>query len=155
MKIYYVNKDFIDFTGFKEEDVLLSDVQNIFYGNMADFVKDIIVEHLNAEEPSYFIIRGKTNYDYCYWGLVKITPFQSKLNNELRYLIEIKMLPVNAIEKVEKVFDTVEKVYESAGKDFAKKYFEGFLEERGQTFEEFVIDLLGVKKKKIDKYFNM
>jgi hypothetical protein len=155
MKIYYVNKEFMDFTGLDEDKILLQDFQEIIYGNMADLVREIIAEHLNPEEPTYFIIRGKTNFDYCYWGLLKITPFQSKLSGELRYLIEIKMLPVNAVMEAEKVFDTVEKVYENAGKEFAKKYFEGFLEEKGVSFEDYILEILGTSKKKVDKFFRI
>ncbi len=154
-KIYYVNDDFVKFTGFEADSVLLKELHEVIPDTMPELFKEILLAHLKDDEPSYYVIKGKTNKGYCYWGLMRVTTFQSKLNNEFRYLVEIKMLPTNAVLEGEKVFDTVEKVYENAGAEFAKKYFEGFLEEKNQTFEEFILSILGVNKKKLEKYFKI
>jgi PAS domain S-box-containing protein len=155
LKIYYVNDDFLEFTGFSADEVLLKDLTEVVSAEMNDLFKEILIQNLKSDNSTYFIQESKTKQGDTFWSLMRVTPFKSKMNNEDRFLVEIKMLPVNAIEETEKVFNTVKKIYNNAGKDYAKKYFEGFLEERNQTFEEFVIDLLGVKKKRVDKYFNM
>ncbi len=155
LKVYYVNKDFTDFTGFSEEEILLKPLPEILPFSIKEVYKKIILSHLPDEDPSYLILKGKTKSGECYWGLMRITSFHSKLSGETRYLLEIKMLPVDAIMRANDIFDKVEKVYESAGPEYGEKFFLGFLEERNQSFEDFIIEILGVKKKKLDKYFKI
>jgi len=155
MSIYYVNDDFERITGINTEEALLRDFFEIIPYSMQDLFKEVFFQNLKENEPSYFIIKGKTKDGQCYWGLMRVSPFKSKLTDQLRYLIEIKMLPHNAINESEKIFSVIEKVYENAGKTFAKKYFDGFLEDNNVDFETYIFNTLGASKKKIDKYFNL
>ncbi len=155
LKIYYVNDDFLKFTGFDESQILLHEITDVLPDTMPDLYREMFAANIKPDQVSYFIIKGKTADNDNYWGLLRITPFESKLNGEKRYLVEIKMLPLNAVKAAGKVFETVEKIYDNTGMKFAKKYLEGFLEEKNMDFEKFIFDILGVSKKKVDKYFKI
>jgi len=154
-RIYYVNDDFVKTTGIDADEALLKELTEILPYSMPDLFKEIIQQNVKDDERSYYIIKGKTKEGDCYWGLMRLTPFTSKLNGEKRFLVEVKMLPNNAVEEAAQVFSTIEKVHENAGKDFAMKYFEGYLEDRNVNFDEYIFKTLGVSKKKIDKYFEL
>ena len=154
-KIYFVNDNFTHITGINAEQALLKNLTEILPFSMADLFHDVVKENIKENEPSYYILKGKTKHGDCYWGLMRITPFYSKLNGEKRYLFEIKMLPHNAEEESEKIYDVIEKVYLNAGHDFAKKYFEGYLEDQNTDYEGFIFKTLGTNKKKIKKYFEI
>jgi len=155
MSVYFVNDDFSKVTGLQPEHVVLKSLSEVLPSTLPDLFEEIIRKNIRDDEPSFFIVKGKTLTGECYWALARITPYVSKLNGEKRYKIEMKMLPNNAVQEIDKMYTTIEKVYENAGKDFALKYFEGFLEDRNQTFDDYIFDTLGAGKKKIHKYFEI
>jgi len=53
----------------------------------------------------YFIFKGSIKNDECYWSFVKVTQIFNEKNELSGSLLEGKMLPTVAINKIERLFD--------------------------------------------------
>ncbi len=70
-------------------------------------------------------------------------------------MIEGKLLPSVAVEKIEKMFSVLTEIENNAGKEASLKYFNGYLEEKEMNINEFVLAIADVNEKKAEKYFEI
>ncbi len=153
-RVMYVNNYLTEFTGYKVHELILKDFSILFDIDMPKMALDKLIELVENEPKAFFIYKGKTKSGECYWGLLKST--QRIVDNELTgYNFEIKMLPAVSISKIDKLFDIIREIENNAGLDAANKYFEGYLEEKGMSFNDFIFDVTEINEKKADQYFSI
>ncbi len=154
-RILYVNDYFSEVTHFKVSDVILKDFDILLHPSMPKLAKEKLDETAHEFEEFYFIYKGITKEGDCYWALVKVTQRFNEHNEFIGYLLEVKMLPTAAIKKVEKLYNVLSEIEKNAGIEAAKKYFDGFIEEKNMNFKEFILALIEVDEKKALKYFEI
>jgi PAS domain S-box-containing protein len=154
-KILYVNNYFSQVTGFKIHEIILKDLEEIMHPDMPKMAKRRILNLGDAEKINYFIVKGKTADNGCYWGFVKMTREYNEYNEVKGYLFEVKMLPIGTIEKIDKLYDILREIENNAGIDAADKYLDGYLEEKNYSFNDFILAITEVDYKKIEKYFEI
>ncbi len=154
-RILYVNDYFTNVTNFKVSDVILKDFNYILDPSMPKLAKDKLDEVAHQFEEFYFIYKGITKNEDCYWGFVKVTQRFNDQNEFVGYLLEVKMLPTAAINKIDKLYNVLSEIEKNAGIEAAKKYLDGFIEEKNMNFNEFMLALVEVDEKKAQKYFEI
>ena len=155
-KILYVNNYFSEFTGFGVSDVILKDFNLLLDTSMPKLTEEMLKDLSKQYNSFHFIFKGSMNADSCYWGFVRVSKTTNEETGEVKgLLIEIKMLPTTAITKVEKMYEVITEIEKNAGIDAAKKYFNGYLEERNIDFEEYILSLVEIDGKKAEAYFDI
>ncbi len=154
-RILYVNDYFTNITGYKVSDIILKELQTILDTSMPKMTVNKLEDIENQFEHSYFIFKGRTKDGDCYWSFAKITQRFNAQNEFEGYLIEGKTAPVAAVQKVSKLYAVLKEIEDNAGIDASVKYFNGFIEEKGLNFNEFILALAQVNEKKAEKYFEI
>ncbi len=153
-KVIYADDNFLQFTGLDISDIIYRDFAKICHSGEESPLRDIIVDQMHNKEETYFAIQGATaDPETYYWGLVQ--SIKEMKNGKERYVWNIKMFPQSSAVYLEDLLNKVFEIHKNAGRDFAVKYLQGFLEDKGKTYEEFILDTLGISKKKLRKYFNI
>jgi len=152
--VLYVNNYFSQVTQLNISDVILKDLSNFFDYNMPKMASKLIFEELQKND-SYIIYKGHVKGNGCYWGFVKSTTEYNNQNEIKGYLLEVKMLPLKAISKIEKLYDILNEIEKNAGVSAAEKYFYGFIEDKGMTLENFIFNIAEVNEKQAEKYFQI
>ena len=153
--ILYVNNYFTEVTKFKVSELILKDFNTILDPSMPKMLKDYLKDISVDTDTFYFIYKGSVKNGGCYWSFVKVEPYFNEQNELSGFLLEGKMLPLVAVEKIEKLFSILKEIENNAGMEAAKKYFEGFLEEKDLSFNDFILALTEVNEKKALKYFEI
>ena len=153
--ILYVNSYFTEVTNLKVHELILQDFNKILDEDMPAFTIKKIMSNLSEKPKSYFILKGKTKDNNCFWGYVRATQ-EFKDNGELKgYLLEIKMLPFAAIEKIGHLYEILKEIGNNAGLAAAEKYLDGYLEDRNMDLDSFIFNITGTNEKKVEKYFEI
>ncbi len=153
--IVYVNNYFSEVTGFKISDIIMKDFAFIVDPSMPRIHLDTFEELAKTKDSFYFIFKGVNKDGSCYWSFAKISRRYNEAGENVGWLIEGKMLPEPAVAKITKLFEVLKEIENNAGVEAAKKYFEGFLEEKNMDFNEFVLAIAGVTEKKALQYFEI
>jgi len=153
--ILYANNYFSIVTKYQIHEIILKDMENILHDEMPDIAKQILLDYGKIEPINYFIIKGKTKDNDCYWGFVKMNQDLDEYNEVKSYSLEIKLLPNPAISKIEKLFEILREIEKNAGKKTAQKYLEGYLEEKNLSFKDYIFDVTEINEKKAEKYFEI
>ncbi len=154
-KIIYANQYFNEVAGFKISDIILKDLAYIVDPSMPKILLDKLEELEQNHELFYYIYKGLTKDGDCYWSFAKITSRYNEEGENIGWLIEGKMLPDVAISKIVKLFEVLKEIENNAGTEAAKKYFEGFIEEKNLNFNEFILAVTGVTEKKALQYVDI
>ena len=152
-RIIFVDDAYLEFTGFDIADLILEPFHKLMFLGDNVFFR-IFTKNVLDGESRYFIALMRKNNGRCFWALLKSTKYEHS-GGTYRYLIEIKMLPIASVEKIKNIADSVLKIEEEVGIDYAEKYFDGFLEDKGINFTDFVYQLLETGPKQLEKYFKL
>ncbi len=154
-RIQYFNPYFTEFTGYKISEKILKDFSSIFEDNTPVTSFELLLNEIKTNPKSYFTYKGKTKSGDCYWGFLKSTQRLSDNNELIGYDMEVKLLPSNATSIFENMYSIISEIEKNAGKNAAKKYLEGYLEDKGMNFKDFVLKSVDIDEKKAEKYFSI
>ena len=154
-RILYVNPYFTEFTGFKVSDIILKDFETIVHPSMPKMMIEKLNEIAQQYGSFYFIHKGLLKDGGCYWSFIRVTQRINEQNEFSGYLLEGKMLPEIAIQKVDKLVDVIKEIENNAGIKAALNYFDGFIEDKGLEFNDFILSLTEVSPKKALQYFEI
>jgi len=154
--ILYVNSYFTEVTNLKVHELILQDFNKILDEDMPAFAIKKIMDIIAEQPKSYFIIKGKTKDDNnCFWGFVRATHELNEDHEIKSYLLEIKMLPFSAIEKISHLYEILKEIGNNAGMEAAEKYLNGYLEDRHMDIESYIFNITETNEKKVEKYFEI
>ena len=154
-RILYVNDYFSSISNFKVSEIILKDLYAILDTSMPKITLDLLEKSADEFPKFYAVLKGKIKDGGCFWSFVRVSQRFNQNNEFSGFLIEGKLLPAVAIQKIEKLFNILSEIENNAGKDAALKYFNGFLEEKGVNFNEFILAIAEVNEKKAEKYFEI
>jgi len=154
-KIMYVNNYFTEVTNFKVHELILKEFINLLSEDMPKFAQEYVLDFAQEYPVGYFIIKGNVKGGDCYWGVARISQELNEMNEVKGYLLEIKMLPSTTIDKIDKLYEVLKEIENNAGMKAAEKYFNGYLEEKGYTLNDFVLNVTEINEKQAGKYFEI
>lgn len=142
--IKFINKSYTDVTGFSEKDLIGQSHEIIQHPKMPGSILERAWNAINDNQHQYLISKNITKNGEYFWTIADI---HSKINNQGTIYIRRKYLPHDLKEEFEKLYEVLYGIENSgAGKEVAKKYLKGYWEERGTTFDKYIIDKFGGEK---------
>jgi len=153
--ILFVNNYFSEITKFKVSEIILKDFTSILDEEMPKIAAKVILDGLNKNKKSYQILKIKAKDSECFWSLVRGTQEFDNESYLKGFLLEGKMLPSTAIERINKLHEVINEIEKNVGDKAAEKYLNGYLEEKNVSFNELILKMCEIDDKKADKYFEI
>ena len=144
--IKYINKSYTDITGFSEKDLIGQSHEIIQHPKTPNSILERVWDAINDNKHQYLISKNITKNGEYFWTIADI---HSKINenNVGTIFIRRKYLPNDLKDEFEKLYEVLYGIENSGGgKEVAKKYLKGFWEDRGTTFDNYIIEKFGGEK---------
>lgn len=140
--INYANSAFITASGYSKDE-LLDQPHNITrHPDMPRAIFRLLWESLKIGEDFHAIIKNKTKEGKFYWFITQFNFIRDGEGNISEYMARRKSVSDEAITKIEKVYKTLKEIEEEKGLDKSLSYFENLLNEKNQSYEEFLSAIL-------------
>ncbi len=151
-KITYVNQAYTDITGYTEAELLNASHELIQHPTLPKVVQNQVWELIKTNQHNYFISKNKTKNGAFFWTIADINPMLHK-SWKTAIFIRRKFLPFDIRTEFEKLYKILYEIEtEGAGEKAAKKYLEGWLEDRvSQNISDYIIKVFGGETK-LKKY---
>jgi PAS domain S-box-containing protein len=152
--IEYANDYFMEICKYEEYELMGQPHNVIRHPDMPKVVFKLLWERLYKGENIHAIVKNLAKDGSYYWVL---TSFETKYDadgNIISHYSRRKAAPGNAVFQIEKLYKTLVAIENNQDPEVAEKYFYGLLEESGKTYDEFILEVLGVTQKTLEGYFN-
>jgi len=151
-KITFVNQPYVDITGYSERELIGQSHEILQHPELPQVVKERVWELINANQHNYFVSKNITKNKEFFWTIADINPMLHK-GWKTAIFIRRKFLPFDVRTEFEKLYKTLYEIEtKGGGIKAAKKYFDGWLEDRNvSTLSEYIIKLFGGEQK-LKKY---
>ena len=151
--IAYANDYFMEICGYEEYELMGQPHNIVRHPDMPKVVFKLLWQRLHKGENMYALVKNLAKDGRYYWVL---TRFETKYNDDgkiVSHYSRRKAAPTNAIFQIEKIYKTLLSIEKSQNPQVAEKYFYGLLEEINQSYDEFILNLLGVTPNGLIEYF--
>jgi len=145
-QIKFINKAFTDITGFTEKDLINENHVIIQHPKMPKIIIDLSWEAIHNGQHTYSISKNITKNGEYFWTIADIHSRKSdKLSTSV--FIRKKFLPTNIKEEFEKLYEVLYRIENSGGgTKIARKYLDGWLEDRDADYNSYIINSFGGEK---------
>ncbi len=140
--IEYGNEYFVEISGYKESELVGRPHNMIRHPDMPKIVFKLMWDRLENRKNIYALVKNLAKSGRYYWVLTDFDVKVDKATNEtVGYFAYRRAAPKNAVKQIEKVYAKLIEIEKERGMDGSEKYLLGFLEERGQTYDQFIDEI--------------
>jgi len=140
--IEYGNEYFVEISGYKESELIGRPHNMIRHPDMPKIIFKLMWDRLENRKNIYAIVKNLAKSGRHYWVM---TDFDLKINKSTNevvgYFAYRRAAPKHAIKQAEKLYAKLVEIEKERGMEGSEKYLLGFLEERGQTYDQFIDDI--------------
>ena len=151
--IEYANDYFMETSGYQEFELMGKPHNIIRHPDMPKVIFKLLWERLHKGENIHALVKNLAKDGHYYWVL---TNFETKYNDNgeiISHYARRKAAPERAVFVIEKLYKTLLAIEQSQNANVAEKYFKGLLEEKNQTYDEFILTVLNVTADSLKNYF--
>jgi PAS domain S-box-containing protein len=135
--IDYVNDYFIEVTGYEVHEVIGNSMDSMLHPDMPKTIFNFVRDHVTHGKNIHLLLKDKAKDGRYYWF---ISDFEFKMDSDNRLVsfLSRRLIPPRvAITELENFYQKLLKIEKNAGLEVATKFFSGFNEENGMSFEEY------------------
>lgn len=140
--IEYANEYFVEISGYKESELIGKPHNIIRHPDMPKIIFKLMWKRLNNHKNIYALVKNLAKDGKFYWVM---TDFDVKINlatNEtISYFAYRRAAPKYAVKQIEKLYAKLADIEKEQGMSGSEKYLLGFLEERGQTYDQYIDEI--------------
>jgi PAS domain S-box-containing protein len=145
--IEYGNDYFVEISGYKEHELIGKPHNIIRHPDMPKIIFKLMWDRIRQNKNIFALVKNMAKDGRYYWVVTEFTTKIHPLSNKpIRHTAYRKAAPKKAVKEIEKLYATLKSIEDENGLEAAEKYLAGFLEERGQSYDEFIDELLGNRK---------
>ncbi len=141
--ITYGNEYFIEISGYAKAELIGSPHNIIRHPDMPKALFKMMWDRIKQGHNIMAVVKNLAKDGRYYWV---ITDFESKNDPKtgeiLGYTAYRKVAPDKVIEKIEPIYQKLLEIEKTKSVDAAEMYLQGYLDEIGKTYDEFVDDLV-------------
>ncbi len=140
--IEYGNEYFVEISGYKESELVGKPHNIIRHPDMPKAVFKLMWDRLDSRKNVFALVKNLAKSGRYYWVLTDFDVKINKATNEtLGYFAYRRAAPKHAVKKIEKIYAKLLEIEKESGVNGSEKYLMGFLEERGQTYDQFIDEI--------------
>ncbi len=140
--IDYVNDYFTEITGYEVHEVVGENYRNFVHEEVPQAILNRVLEKMNKMENVHFIIKDKAKDGRYYWFITDFEFSTDKKGNLLFIKSHRKPAPRVAIPEIDILYKKMLKIEKHAGLAIAQTFFEGFLEDKGMSLDQYTQSLI-------------
>jgi len=151
--IEYANEYFMEISGYEEYELMGQPHNVIRHPDMPKVIFKVMWERLHEGGNIHALVKNMSKDGRYYWVL---TDFDTKFDAEgniISHYARRKAAPGNAVFQIEKLYKTLKAIEDNQSAETAEKYFMGLLEEKGMTYDQYILELLEINNSNLNSYF--
>ncbi len=152
--IEYANQYFMDVCGYDEWDLMGEPHNVIRHPDMPRVVFKVLWDRLRKGENIHALVKNLAKNGSYYWV---VTNFETKYDAEGKIIAHFsrrKKPPSYAIEAIIPVYKILLDIEKTKGMKASENYLINFLEDKGLSYDEFILQVLKVNQEQLDIYFS-
>jgi len=140
--ITYCNNYFQQISGYNKEELIGSSHNIIRHPDMPKIIFKLIWSRLKNKKKICAIVKNLTKDGKYYWVMTSLDTKINKTTKEpIEYIAYRKSAPKKAVGELQKLYEKLLEIEKQLGIKGSEKYLRGFLDERGQTYDEYINDI--------------
>jgi PAS domain S-box-containing protein len=140
--IEYGNEYFVEISGYKESELIGRPHNIIRHPDMPKIVFKLMWDRLENRKNIYALVKNLAKSGRYYWVMTDFDVKINKSTNEtVSYFAYRRAAPKHAVKQIEKVYAKLIEIEKERGMAGSEKYLLGFLEERGQTYDQYIDEI--------------
>jgi PAS domain S-box-containing protein len=152
--IEFANASFYDVTGY-DEDFVIGENHNILrHPDMPKTIFKFLWDQLLLGNSFNTIVKNATKDGKFYWVMNHIHPIKNSENEIIGYKSFGKAIPEISAANFRKFYSIIKEIENIQGINASYNYLVNHLAEKKITYDEWLINMLDVKKEDIIKYFS-
>jgi len=150
--IEYANDYFMKICGYDEWELIAEPHNVIRHPDMPRIVFKLLWERLHKGENIHAIVKNLAKDGSYYWV---VTNFETIYEEDkiIAHFSRRKALPKYAIETIVPIYKKLISMEKEGGLAASKAFLLGFLKERNQTYDDFILDVLKISQERLNEYF--
>ncbi|MDO4229844.1 MAG: PAS domain-containing protein [Capnocytophaga sp.] len=139
-----VNQTFTDVSGYSIDEVLGHSHNIIRHPDTPKIIFKVLWDNILAGRNFHVVIKNISKLGKYYWV---ITDFEVNRNSDgeiISFTAKRRAVSQHVIrEHIQPLYETLLKLENIGGMDLSNRYFKGFLDKKGKSYVEYIMDIIG------------
>ena len=142
--IEYGNDYFVEISGYKESELIGKPHSIIRHPDMPKTIFKLMWDRLELGQSLFALVKNLAKDGRYYWVFTEFEIRRDKLTDKMiGYTAYRKAASPKAITAIEPLYKKLLDIESESGVEGGYSYLKGYLEEQGQTYDEFIDDISG------------
>ncbi len=151
--IIYANQTFLDVCGYSIEELLGQPHSIVRHPDTPRLLFKILWDNISAGRNFHAILKNMSKSGKYYWVITDFKIDRNSDGNIISYTAKRRAVAENVIkDHIEPLYQTLLKLETIGGIDLSNRYFKGFLEKKGKSYVDYIMDITGDKNEVIYEY---
>lgn len=142
-KITYCNQIFMNLAEYEEEELIGAPHSIIRHEKMPKGVFKLLWQRIQNKEEIFAFVINKTKNGNFYWVYANVTASLDAKGNIIGYYSVRRKPNASVLSAVEAIYTQMIVIEKSEGVDASIKYLLNLIDEKGVSYDEFIISLQG------------
>ena len=140
-KITYGNEVFIKMSGYSEKELLNAPHSILRHPDMPKAIFKLLWDTIKSKNEINAYVKNLSKDGSFYWVFANVTPSYDKNNNIIGYFSVRRTPNLKALEAIKPLYKKLLDIEKSQGMDASIKYIENLLQEKGVSYEQFILSI--------------
>ena len=140
-RLTYVNKIFMDLAEYKEKELLGKPHNIVRHEEMPRIVFQLLWDRIQAKEEIFAYVVNKTKNGNEYWVFANVTPSLDTGGNLVGYYSVRRKPKTGSLNVIKPIYKKLLDAEKSGGMAASKEVLDTLLDEKGVSYDEFIISL--------------
>lgn len=140
-KITYGNELFIKMSGYTESELLYKPHNILRHPDMPRIIFKLLWDTIKSDNEINAYVKNLTKDGSYYWVLANVTPSHDKNGNIIGYFSVRRKPSKEALNVIVPLYQKLLQIEKSQGMEASGRYIENLLNEKGMSYEEFILTI--------------
>ncbi len=140
-KITYCNRIFIELSGYREQELLKKPHSIVRHPDMPRTIFKLLWDRVKAKKEIFAYVKNLCKDGGYYWVYANVTASTDANGKVVGYYSVRRKPNENALKQIETLYSQLLSQERSGGMEAAKHYLDKLLDEKGTTYDEFIVNL--------------
>ncbi len=150
--IEYANDYFVEVSEYKEWELMGQPHNIIRHPDMPKIIFKLLWDRLKSKQNIHAIVKNLSKSGKYYWVVTDFKWKEDEDGNIVAYYSRRKAIPESVKSFMQDFYARLRTIEEKSGMEGSGAYLEGYLEDLGKTYDEFVLDLFGLSEDQLMEY---
>lgn len=140
--IEYANDVFIDVCGYDEFELMGMPHNVVRHPDMPKVLFKVLWDNLKKGQTVHPVVKNLSKSGRYYWVLADFEIKKNEKGEIINFYSRRRSVADEVVDKVEGLYDKLLQIEKVSGVSASEKYLNGFLEDKGKSYNDFIDDLV-------------